>query len=634
MLVGQQLGPFTIDTEIGCGAMGRVYRACYAKTGQSVALKIIGGGYDTNPTALARFEREAAILKKLSHPNIVRLFATGRYRETPFYVMEFVEGQTLEAMLQRRGRFTWEEVVNLGQQVCAALQHAHEQGIIHRDLKPANIMMTAEGTVKLTDFGIAKGLEVTQLTATNSTVGTASYMSPEQCRGERNLTHKSDLYSLGVVFYELLTGRRPFVEDTTLKMFLAHTEGKFERPSRLILDIPIWLDTLVCQLMEKDPEKRPFDAAMVARSLNETLEKVAAQRSAGVDVATARRVDMPRGRPKADEIDKEAARLLRAAATKKKIKRKSRPFYERTWFLVAAGASLLLGMSTMVWLVVKPATPEQLFRQAKVSMDSSNPDDWGKAREGPIASFLKHYADQTDEQAVQMRRWADQVDVYVRERQMYNRIKLTPEEGAETTARAALRQEEEGDLDAAAERWQQLAKYLDSNDTDQRPWGLLADKRLRDLQQAKTLERQIKEEIRHARSGDGEFNPGSEAERRAGMANHAEVFGDLALALDYWQKLKVAYQNDHDRLSWFLLAAKKTRELRDKVSPGVSKEKARRDLVEDKLAEAEHMRSKPEQARIIYRDIVLLYEKSTDDELVNLVNRARQLLKDLEKPSR
>ena len=310
MLVGQKLGPFAVDKEIGAGAMGTVYKARYTKTGQEVAIKIISAGLDTNSTTLARFERETAILKTLNHPNIVRLHATGRYRQTPFYVMEYIQGETLERMLERRGRFTWEEVVTLGQQISAALQHAHQLGIIHRDLKPANIMMMADGTAKLTDFGIAKGLETSKLTATNCAIGTAAYMSPEQCRGERDLTSKSDLYSLGVLFYELLTGRLPFQADTTLDMFLAHTEGKFERPSRLVLDIPIWLDTLVCQLLEKDPAKRPYDAAMVAQSLNRVLEKVAAQRSAGADAVSGTMLDRPRAATIADESDREAARLL------------------------------------------------------------------------------------------------------------------------------------------------------------------------------------------------------------------------------------------------------------------------------------------------------------------------------------
>ena len=211
--------------------MGAVYRARYTKNNQLVAIKLMAPGLGLSDTARARFETETAVLKQMNHPNIVRLYATGRFKGTPFYAMEFVEGESLDKVLQRRGRLTWEEVVTLGRQLCAGLQHAHDQGVVHRDVKPSNLMLLPDGTLKLTDFGIARDLDQTHITSTHATVGTAAYMSPEQCRGERAITHKSDLYSTGVVFYELLTGRKPFQAETPLEMFQQHVRGTFERPS-------------------------------------------------------------------------------------------------------------------------------------------------------------------------------------------------------------------------------------------------------------------------------------------------------------------------------------------------------------------------------------------------------------------
>src|SRR5207302_6457531 len=140
-------------------------------------------------------------------------------------------GEPLDRALGRKGRLSWEEVAAHGKQLCAALQYAHERGIIHRDLKPSNLMITPDGTLKLTDFGIAKDTDVTALTGANSTVGTAAYMSPEQCKGERSLSAKSDLYSMGVMFYELLTGRKPFIAESPIDMLQAHVYGTAERPS-------------------------------------------------------------------------------------------------------------------------------------------------------------------------------------------------------------------------------------------------------------------------------------------------------------------------------------------------------------------------------------------------------------------
>lgn len=142
--------------------------------------------------------------------------------QTPFIAMEFVDGEPLDRVLARRGKLAWEEVATYAKQLCDALQYAHDKGIIHRDLKPSNLMISSEGVLKLTDFGIAKDADMTALTGANSTIGTAAYMSPEQCRGDKNLTNKSDLYSLGIVLFELLVGRKPFTAETTIDMFLKH----------------------------------------------------------------------------------------------------------------------------------------------------------------------------------------------------------------------------------------------------------------------------------------------------------------------------------------------------------------------------------------------------------------------------
>src|SRR5262249_26764419 len=144
MLVGQQIGPFLIEREIGAGAMGAVYRAKYVKTGQLVAIKVMAPGLGTrNPQSLARFEREANILKQLNHRNIVRLFGVGKHHGSPYYAMEYIQGESLDKLMARRGRMSWEEVVDLGMQLCDALQHAHQKGIVHRDLKPSNLMILA-----------------------------------------------------------------------------------------------------------------------------------------------------------------------------------------------------------------------------------------------------------------------------------------------------------------------------------------------------------------------------------------------------------------------------------------------------------------------------------------------------------
>src|SRR5205823_4921748 len=209
--------------------------------------------------------------------------ATGQYRKTPFIAMEFIDGEALDRILARRGRLSWEEVVAYAKQLCEALQYAHERGIIHRDLKPSNLMITRDGTLKLADFGIAKDMDVTALTGHNSTIGTAAYMSPEQCKGDKNLTNKSDLYSLGIVFYELLTGKKPFYAETTVDMFLKHVNEPPPRIGKQVNELPPKLEMLILQLLEKDKEDRPIDAAWVARMLAEIEDDAFARKSAGLD---------------------------------------------------------------------------------------------------------------------------------------------------------------------------------------------------------------------------------------------------------------------------------------------------------------------------------------------------------------
>jgi serine/threonine-protein kinase len=629
MLLGQKLGDFEIEGELGAGAMGMVYRARYLKNNAPVAIKIISGGHDTNPNSVARFERETAILKKLSHPNIVRLYASGRWRGTPFYVMEYVAGETLEARLRKRGKFSWEEVVDLGQQMCAALQHAHHQGVVHRDLKPANIMIMPDNTVKLMDFGIAKGVELSQLTATNCTVGTAAYMSPEQCRGERDLTAKSDLYSLGVLFYELLTGRHPFLAETTMDMFLAHTDGKFERPSRLVLDIPLWLDTLVCQMLEKKPQHRPYDAAMVASSLAEVRAKVGSQKSAGVEVARSGK----KRALKSDRADRNTAETLRMSTLTKRHKKKSRTLGERTWFQVSAASLLLLVVAGVIYMATRPPSAQSLFEKAKTLMQSSDRDNWLAAREGPIRDFRKYYPRLQTSESEKIDAWSDQVDLDQTERQLRNRMrmKMTADDAPERLAQSATRSEQAGELSLAVEAWQKMSQVAEKESAE-RGWLLLADRRLADLRECERQEGLLKARLDQSRRRDGPAPPDKDPDREAYRAIRAEQFGDGSMALSAWQKIKGTTDESSSDRVWYLLSLKKSIELTGKAWRGSDEREARIALVTDKLTQASEMRKNaPALARSIYQDIAALYGQSPEPAIAGDAAIAQKALEDIDR---
>jgi predicted Ser/Thr protein kinase len=509
MLIGQQVGPFVIDKELGSGAMGAVYRGRYTtKKGVLVAIKVMAPGLGTsNSRAAERFEREAEILKQLNHPNIVRLFAVGKHQGVRYIAMEYLQGESLDKVMARRGRMSWEEVVELGQQLCLALQHAHQKGIIHRDLKPSNLMVLPDGTLKLTDFGIAKDTDVTQLTSANCTVGTAAYMSPEQCKGERNLSHKSDLYSLGVLLYELITGRKPFNAENAMEMFMLHVQGTFPRPAKLVMELPVWLDTLICQLLEKKPENRPLDAAMVYNALGSVKEKVEAQQSAGVDVARRRMIDRAPGAPKLDAEDKETARFLLKGKMRPPGRKAGRPFYEKAWFQAAGILTILAGLGLALYFVFRPPSPDKLYAAADRTLKSivadptaadagdgliraylSNDDHRGKLDEvrdrdhGAVGEYLRRYEAQLsrDPRTKQMRQWADAIDCAVCERQLMRHLAgskyVHPEGDLEKLAFAAAdaeKEAEKGDkLREAIHKWQQVKEGTD------RAWTRTAERHL------------------------------------------------------------------------------------------------------------------------------------------------------------
>jgi hypothetical protein len=265
-MLGERLGKWVIFKELGRGGMGRVYLAQEELTGNKVAIKVLAAELALDAGFLQRFHREIETLSRLDHPGIVRFFEAGLENDHHFYAMEYVDGESLEAILLEKGRFPWAEVLDIAAQLTPALRHVHDHGVIHRDLKPPNILRTADGTIKLTDFGIAKVFASRHLTSTGGIIGTAEFLSPEQAAG-KVVGKRSDLYCLGAVLYALLTGRPPFQGNSHLELLHRHRYGQFDRPQRLVPDIPDEVDALVCQLLEKEPDNRPRDCQVLAKQI-------------------------------------------------------------------------------------------------------------------------------------------------------------------------------------------------------------------------------------------------------------------------------------------------------------------------------------------------------------------------------
>jgi hypothetical protein len=294
---------------------------------------------------------------------------------------------------------------------------------------------------------------------------------------------------------------------------------------------------------------------------------------------------------------------------------------------------LLSAIGGLIYWATRPTDPHQLFAKAQVLMHSGDWDKQTQARSGPIKEFLRHYADRQDAEAAQMVAWADQTDLALRERQLRTRMKkgFQPDDEAETKAFAAVRREEAGDLASARERWQALLPLKDTDDADSRPWGLVAEKRLVDLDTVKQRLEDLQTRVEQARRGEKEFEPINHREARAGRALRFQLFGDFVKAKEEWSTLKSAEADAAERI-WFLLSASQAAELAPKVDADIHPKGIT--LVRQKLKEAAGLKDKqPAQAAVIYRDVIFLYEK--DSEMADEVTQAAAMLDGLlsgEKP--
>ncbi len=265
-----QLGPFKIRSRLGRGGMGTVYEAEDVTTGRAVAVKTLGAHLDDDASLRRRFEGEIEALKALRHPGIVQLLAFGEDDGQPYFAMELVRGRSLEEVLRSGRRFTWRETVAAALEVVRALKSAHDHGVIHRDLKPANLLLVDEpvdgGTIKLADFGIARLFGDGGSTLAGTVVGTADYMAPEQAAG-RQVDHRADLYSLGLVMFAMMTGRPPFSGGEVATVLDRQVREPPPRLAARVADVPAELDALVDRLLAKDAARRPASALAVGRAL-------------------------------------------------------------------------------------------------------------------------------------------------------------------------------------------------------------------------------------------------------------------------------------------------------------------------------------------------------------------------------
>jgi serine/threonine protein kinase len=348
LLIGKTIDSYRILEVIGRGGMGVVYKALDTALDKQVALKMMDPRLAEDASFLKRFRSEARALARLENPNIVNVYALRETEFGIFIVMEYVSGMTLADKISRSGPLPWRKALPIFRQLLNGLGHAHEAGVLHRDIKPRNILITPENQVKIMDFGLAKILQSSDVTVTQTRAGTLYYMSPEQVKGLSRVDNRSDLYSLGMTFYEVLTGKVPFNrDDPELKILETIVKQKLPPPTQYVPEIPADLSVIIMKSLEKEPDKRYPSAKKMAEALD-YFES--GQKMVGVD----------------------------SAATEKTVVSKSTvslsPISEKKKYLWG-GVAIVAVMVILLFSVPQFRNPFfSLFKSSSLSVQGTNPD--------------------------------------------------------------------------------------------------------------------------------------------------------------------------------------------------------------------------------------------------------------------
>ena len=264
--ISGNIGPYEVRRLLGKGGMGAVYLAADHALDRMVAIKMLPLRLAEEPDIVARFQREARALAKLRHPNLMHIYTVGEHEGRPYFAMEYVRGSTLSAVIARAGRMPPPQAAHVAAEVMSALDKVHEAGIVHRDIKPGNVMVDEDGRAILMDFGLARQVQDAPLTADHTVLGTPNYMSPEQAEGKK-LDARADIYSLGIVIYEMLAGAPPFHGKTSFEILRQHIESSVPAPSELHRDVPETFDLVVARAVAKSPDDRYQDVRQMAADL-------------------------------------------------------------------------------------------------------------------------------------------------------------------------------------------------------------------------------------------------------------------------------------------------------------------------------------------------------------------------------
>jgi serine/threonine protein kinase len=465
-----RIGNWIAEAELGRGPGGTVYRAASAdgSAPKFAAVKLLAAA---DAAVVERFRGEMLALQRLKHPNIARFFDSGLHGGLPYFASELAPGRDLAAMLREQPRLAWGDCVHrVAVQAARALKHAHHRSILHRDLKPSNLVLDETGHLKVTDFGVAKFLAVPPLALPVEPMGSLCYAAPEYFTGKAP-TRRSDLYSLGGVLYTLVCGRPPVVAGSAAEAMHKHCYMLPDRPMSFVPSLPVEVDDLLCSLLAKDPAKRPAGAAVVLEELERLrgkLERRGHMLLTPPDIVdpTGQHAPLDLSQPKFDEA---------AFDDRRRRERFLRGLFLTIAFLVVVGVILF------AFFRPRPDA-EELWNQAKPLLDSSNPDDWEKARSDYLEKLERwHPGARANEIAEVKQKIADRKEL---KRTAAAGASVKPASEAERLYRRGLALLSQGDREAAAEAWQSILENHKDAEADRR-WLDLAAAGLKMLDDAK-----------------------------------------------------------------------------------------------------------------------------------------------------
>lgn len=469
--IGSRFGDWVTEREIGRGVMGIVYLAHHVNDSERLAaVKVLEHPFARDAVFLFRFESETEILRGLDHPNVVRFLGSGVADGSPFLVMEYVAGSDLEAALRQRGRMPWGMLLGLALQIAAAVKHAHSKAVLHRDLKPSNVMVTPDDEVKVLDFGLATLFGREPIHEPGSVIGSLAYLAPEQATG-KPVTKRTDVYALGGLLYTLATGRPPFTGSNVIELLHKHCHTLPERPARLAPDLPHDLDSLIFQMLAKDPADRPGDGSVVLRELERIAGKL--QRQGKYEGNSEWKAE------ENGEVEPAAPSRLQSASGFVPVKMTplpkplmSRPLVVIPLFLLFV-ATFALGL----WYAGSGPSAEELFANAQPLIESDDPADWQRAWDESLAELAQRYPDQYTAEVREVRQRLDdlaELRQAMVSRQLPEHRRSSEAERFYTFGLALARG---GDRETARAIWQDLVDAFAEVESAQR-WVALAQRGL------------------------------------------------------------------------------------------------------------------------------------------------------------